>query len=334
MRALARATILCASLALSGCGAPAPPRSPLPPPIPAKPLHLAPLTDLVAAGGLEWLVVIRPAELLRSPVVRPAVLRVLPDERLGRLEATMGFDVRQADAALAAGFGPSTLFLIAVPHDGPRVTRLFGERLSSEVRRTDAGHRIVRVEGKLGVERRALVDLEESVVGLEAGPSLPLRAATAFAEEKLKRARPALAAPPLDALWTRLGDAPIVAVAPRSSLEAWRSGAHGVLARALSVGLSATPTERGLVLRCVVMGPWDDQAKEAADRLRLTVADLEKAPIGRLLGLDKPLSKEDVVTAERDAIALVREVDAGALAEGLWAATSAETRELFGPPRH
>lgn len=328
---LSAATAL--SLLVAGCGSHPPAKPPLPPPIPAKPLHLTPLTDLVAAGGLEWMVVIKPAEILRSPVLRPAVLRVLPDEKLGRLEATMGFDVRQADTAIAAGFGPSTMFLVQVPHDGPRVTKLFSERLSGEVKRSEGGHRLVRVDGKIGTEKRSLVDFEEAVVGIEAGPSLPLRAAVAFSEEKLKKAHPALAAAPLDALWKHVQGAPIVAVAPRSVTGTWRSGAHGILERALAVGLSATPSDRGLLVKVTVLGPWEEQAQEAAERLRLTIGDLEKAPIGKLLGLDQPLSPKDLVTADKEVITLVREIDANKLAEGLWAATTAETKDLFGPPK-
>ena len=65
------ALLALSSLALPGCAS-----KPLPQPPPPAALHLAPITDLFASAGLDWLVVARPSELFRS--LSGPIAKVLP----------------------------------------------------------------------------------------------------------------------------------------------------------------------------------------------------------------------------------------------------------------
>ena len=311
--------------ALAGC---APARPPLPPPLPAPPLHLAPVTDLVAAGGLEWLLLARPAELLRASSLGKPLAGLLPAANFDALAGHLGLDVRLADVLVAASYGASSLYLVQGAHDGALVEKQFTEGLTSSPERVIDASNLTRLSGTLGTTRRAMADLEQTVAAFEVGPSGPLRAAAAFAQGKLKRAKPALRAEPLLTLAARLGDAPILFYLPSPASSPWKQGAHGLLGRAVAVGLSATPSPEGLRLRAVALGAWDDPPTEALKRLELTVRDVVQSPLGHLLGLREPLVPFSS-GGDRDAIHIEGVVDAEKMTEGLRAATSAELTELF-----
>ena len=317
------ALLALSSLALPACAS-APP--PLATPLPAPPLHLAPVTDLFAAAGLDWLVMLRPSELARTMAAQ--IAKVLPAANLDKLAAHLGFDVRLADALVIGGYGETTLYAIQVVHDGRAAEQRFAERLSSDVERATDG-RIRRTSGRIGTVPRAFADLDETVLLYEVGAPGPLKAALAFSQGKLKRAKPALATEPLAELQKRLGDAPVLAMAPRPSRVGWVQGAHGLLSHATSIGGAATPDAEGLRLRGVALGAWDEPPTEALKRLESTVADVARSMLGRLMGLDQPLAVPSF-GGDREGIRFEATVDASKLAEGLWAATSAELGELFG----
>ena len=322
-----------ASLFGAGC---APKRPALPPPLPPAPLHLAPITDLVAAAGLSWMVIARPAELFRTSSLGPSLSLLLPRENLDRLGLHLGFDVRLADSFVIANFGESTLYLVQIPHDGPGVEKRFLERLTGSVEKSGSGTRTVRIAGNLGAERRAMVDFEQTVIAIETGPSGPLRAAIAFSEGKLKKSKPALHADPLEALARRLGDAPLSVLAPAPGRAPWGRGAHGLLANAIAIGATATPAAEGLQVRGVALGAWDEPPTQALHRLTRTIEDVVTSPLGRLTGLSEPIVP--VATGgDRDAIRFEATLDAQKVAGGLRAATTATLGEIFGkssPPPH
>src|SRR5579872_4041789 len=68
--------------ALAACARPQPASAV---PIPPDPLHLDPLTDLVAAAGLAWLVQLHPAALAADPALAPALALLLPPPRVDAL---------------------------------------------------------------------------------------------------------------------------------------------------------------------------------------------------------------------------------------------------------
>jgi hypothetical protein len=312
------------ALSLGGCAAPPQPAIPLPPAAP--PLALDPLAGLVAAGGLDWLVSARVAELGRASSLGKPLALILPPANLDLLADHLGFDLRLADELLVAGFGPTTLYLLRVAHDPAIVERLFRERLTGEVERSAEAPNLIRTGGLLGSTHRGLATLEPGVLAFEVGKPGPLRAVVAFALGKLKKARPALDSEPLKTLTTRLGDAPLRFFFP-SPAASWK-GAHGLLDRATAASVAVTPSAQGLQLRALLLGAWDDPPTVALRRLSETAQDIATSPLGRLTGLDHPIERPSL-GGDREAIHLEVLVDAMKVAEGLQAATSAELRDLF-----
>ncbi|MFO0658563.1 MAG: hypothetical protein U0165_01830 [Polyangiaceae bacterium] len=224
-----------------GCAKPKPVQPIAPEPVP---LHVKPLTDLVAAAGLSWIVVARPAELRRAATFKSALAQLIPDENLAALGGYLGFDPRMIDNAVVAGSGDSMLTLLDVVHDAKVVEKKFVERITSTVERADDGRGLIRLSGLIGTRRRALALLEPTALAWESGPSGPLRATCAFALGKLKKAKPALMAEPLLTLSKKLGDAPLIVMAPAPTRDQW-SGAHGLLEHATAVGLLPRPGPKG-----------------------------------------------------------------------------------------
>jgi hypothetical protein len=317
--------------ALGGCAATPKPVVPLPPPPP--PLAVDPLSGLIAAGGLDWLVAARVAELGRNSALGKPLGLLLPPANLDQLADHLGFDLRLADELLIAGFGPVTLYVLRVAHDPAVVERLFRDRLTGEIERSVEAPNLVRTSGVLGATHRGLATLEPGVLAFEVGKASdeaskrsPLRAVVGFALGKLKKAHRALDSDPLKPLATRLGDAPLRLFFP-SPADAWK-GAHGLLDRATAAGVAITPTPQGLRLRALLTGAWDDPPTVALRRLTQTADDIASSPLGRLTGLDHPIERPSL-GGDREAIHLEVLVDAMKVAEGLQAATSAELRDLF-----
>jgi hypothetical protein len=326
---LGRRALLGASLGawLPGCGGGKPP---LPPPPPPEPLHLDPLSDLVPAAGLEWLVIARPAELFRS--LRLPLALLVPPAGVDRLAERTGVDLRLADELVIAGNGRSTLYLVRVAHDQALAEARFRERLTDEPPQVREGSSVVRVSGTAGLARRSFAALGGSALAFETGEPGLLRAAIAFARGRLKRARTALAAEPLGSLARRLGDAPLRLYALNPPRTPWPRGAHGLLERALAAGLVAAPSsDDALKARGALAGLWDDPPSSALGRLEATLLDLGHSPLGRLTGFNEPRAPFSF-RGDRDVIEVEAAFDAAKLAEGLHAVTSARLDELF-PPR-
>ena len=323
-RSLLRAALAAAALpACSGAPSPAPR-----PPAPSVSLHLDPLTDLAPAGGLEVLAVFRWREVLRA-LDGPA-RRLLASDGLDALRTQLGVDPRQIEELVVASYGSSTLYLLRVPHDPREVERLFTRRLTGEITRGNEGPGVVRLAGTIGTTPRALATFLPDVLALEVGPPGPLRASIAFAQGRLKKARPALAAPPLDVLAPRLPDAPwkLYFPAPPASV----GGAHGLLDRAAAAAFALTPDDTRLRLHAALLGAWGDPPDEARRRLDLTVRDVTSSPLGHLTGLDEPL---DAYRSGGDSELLTLDgaVDLSRLAQGLHDITKASMAELFPPPK-
>src|SRR3974390_2245384 len=101
---------------LPACGHPQPASAAS---IAPEPLHLDPLTDLVAAAGLAWLVQLHPPALVAAPAPPPALALLLPPARVDALAKRFfsGADVGQAIEAVVAGFPSVTLCLARVALD-------------------------------------------------------------------------------------------------------------------------------------------------------------------------------------------------------------------------
>jgi len=315
-----RSLLLGLASAAVGCSRPPAPAAPA---RPTSSLHLDPMTDLVAAGGLDSLVIVRWAEVVRA-LEAPLGLLLTP-AGLDALGEYLGFEPRLIEELIVASYGATTLYLLRVPHDPQKVERLFLGRLTAEVLRSNDGPGVVRLNGRIGNVPRGLATLLPDTVAYEVGPSGPLKAVVAFAQGKLKKARPALLAEPLASLVHRLGDAPIRVFFP--SPASWK-GANGLLDRAVAAGVSLTPRGGNLALKAALLGAWDDPPAEALRRLERTVSDVAGSGLGHLTALDAPVEPlrlggdAELITAETT-------LDATRLAKGLRDITRASLAELF-----
>lgn len=324
-----RALLLALGAAAAGCaGSP----KPLPPPIPPRPLSLRPISGLAPSGGLSWLVDARPAELMRDPRARAAVHLIAPPARLDGLATHLGVDVRAAERLMFARYGETSLAVIDAPHDQRAAAARFTERLSGPATRVLDDPRIDWISGKIGPGPRAFADLEGEVAVFEAGPSLPIRAAVAFALGKLKRAKPALSTAPLDALAPHLSSALVALYAPRRTAGGWAEGKHALLDEAHALGVALSSTAAGARVALVVTGDFSGHVEPAQRRLAKIVDDVAASPLGHLLGLDAPLAPDDA-SGTAEALSHARTVSWERLGEGLRAAVIAELPELFGPKR-
>jgi hypothetical protein len=320
---------LLALLALAACGGKAPPVTPAAVP---DTLALGSAVDLVPAAGLIWLVDARLRELFASGALIPALALVLPASRLDAFAHRHGgIDLRSATELAIAGYPEATLAVARAVLDPVRVEGAFAARAVSVEGRAVEGS-VVRTWGAVGSGRQQIAILGREAIALEQGRFGPLRAAEYFAQGRLKRARPALQAEPLAQAAALLGDAPLRAFAPGPFEGAMARGLGGLLAAATSVGAAATPVDRdpdgALALRFVVTGAWGADAAAAADRLRAAFDVLASDPLGRLMGVDRPLEGARA-SGDAEALRLDVTVDALSLGKGLRDATGATVEEVM-----
>lgn len=334
-----RARALAFALALAACGAP--PKTP--PSLP--PLHLAPTTDLAPAAELVWLVDVKPRAIFAHVDTAAALAQLLPDADARRFAADNAHvDPRELEEVVLAKYPETTLTLARGTFDPTAVEKAFTATLDVEGRgvdRTgDALGTIVRTWGTTpGGERTQAAMLGREVVVVERGKFGPLRTAELFAEEKLKRASPALRAEPLVQAGDRFATAPFVAYAPGPFDETWKHAAGGLLAAATAIALAVVPvsSDRGhdgdrLVVTLALYGAWGNDADAAATRLAATWHLLQESAIGKLCGVDHPADGPHLRMAATE-IGLELTIDANAFFRGLHAATGADVSEFLGRGR-
>lgn len=327
---------LLASLAATGACTPHPPPTVVVPPLPASHLTLSPLADLVAAGGLRWVADIRPRALLADPALIEALAGALPEKELDmQARAQGGVDLRSADEFVVAEYAGSTLFLAHQVMDPARVETAFAAHVA-EVRgraidrnADEPGDTVVRLWGSFGKQRDALVIFGREAVAFSVGDSdAALRATELFAEHKMKRARPAWQTAPLNRVSALLGEAPLRAAAPGPFRDEWAAGLGGLLVAATAAGVALRPEGDAVRVNVVLAGPWGDRAADAADRMEKTYGRLVASRLGRLLGLDQPMTPP-VVTPSPDSVGLEVRLRLRALVRGLGDATATGVAEMM-----
>lgn len=264
---------------------------------------------------------------------------ILPEERLQRFaDANGGVDLRQMSELCVARYEEALLSVVRTPLDAPRVEAAFEARSPGPITRTvlAPNPRVVRLTGEIGGEPRQLVLFGREALALGEGARGPLRAAEAFAFERLKRSRPALRGAALSRAGEVLGDAPLRVFAPGPFEGEAARGLGGLLRGATAIGASAAWAGAGanLAVRVVLTGAWGDEAEVAAQRLAAAAHVLSESPAGHLFGLHRPVEAPRV-RAEPDALVLDAVLDGGTLARGLHDAVGAEVSEImkrFPPP--
>jgi hypothetical protein len=333
------------ALVVAACGGAKPqPAAPAPEP-PRAPLHTTPLTDIIAAAGLVWLVDARLREIFATPDLLPALDLVLPAARLDKFaKAHGGVDLRQIPELVVASYPETMLYAATGVFDPARMEREFKERadpldgraiddgVSPDGKRFEA---IARLWGTVRGAREQLAVFGRSVAVLEHGRFGPLKAAEAFAQGKLKRAKPALVAEPLARAAELLGDAPFRGFAPGPFEDEWANALGGLLRASTALAFAArvaSAASAGSHVRidCTLMltGAWGEKAPAAAERLASAVDQIAKDPLGKLLGLDRPLAPARVRAGD-EIIAIDVGLDALELARGVRAATEASMTEIM-----
>ena len=322
-----------AGLAAAACASP-----PASDPVAARPppLRLDPLTDLVAAASLVWLVDVKPREVLAAPALAEPLEAAAPADRFEAFATRLGgVDLRQAEELVLAADAGTTFGIARLPVDPPLVEAAFARRAVSVEGRVQE-RRVTRLWGTVGQERQQIAIFGNEGAGMEVGAFGPLRTASYFAEGRLKRAAPALAAEPLASAAARLGPAPLRGFAPGPFEGAWARGLGGLLGAATALAAAARPTAlarpdsaAALAVQVLLLGAWGADAPAAAQRLESAFRLLGEDPLGRLTGLDRPL---DGPHARGDAGALVLDValDPGRLAGGVRALAGASLAETLG----
>lgn len=298
-------------------------------------LEIESLGALVSTVGLEWLMLLRPRELLQSPELRPLLNRILKDERLDGFASATGIQLRETSELVFASYrSPSarTSTLLLVRHKGnPReFERKFRARLTSHIRRIEFGHQLTGVWGHIGRVPRGFVEVGPDVVGFEydsdsrRGPGL---IALLHAEKRLRDSPTVATDEFVTPVIRALGPAPALLVLPGPFEGELAWGARGMLGDSTGVGVSLSPIpQNSLAMQLVLRG--DFSAEKSSRVLRESFLDLGKSDLGHLLGLAEPRSALEI-RADLDGIELRTTLDASLLLRGLSAATTDDVREIM-----
>jgi len=335
--ALACGVVSALALAGLGCGSAQPPveRDVLPPTRPDR--HVARLTDIVSAVGLEWLFVLRPAELMSLSWLRPSLSRVLRDERLDALAQATNLDLRVLPEIVLAGHrspnadgSGSVFFVVRHEGDSAELERKFRERLTGDAERREIGHQLLGVWGRLGRQERAYVAAGRNVAGYQYDGSRArgaARIALLHAEGRLSANTAASNDPDVLALELRLGAAPARGYWLGPFDGPASRGARGLLGGATSAGLAMQPTSEGtLALTVRLQGAY--AGTNALTPLADAFQDLAASDLGHLLGLGSPRSPARV-EEDAEGLRLLVDLDAHALLAGIAAATLESVREFM-----
>jgi len=315
-----------AAFALLGCAA-SPPARATPPPKPAPALHQGPLSDYVAAAGLRWMVVGRPAEIANDKELSSALSPLLPAKRLDEYAKASGVDLRSLPEGLVAGFDFSTLYL-AETRDTAAVGRRFEARLVSglDVRKPHPAVRVV--SGVVGRTPETLVTVDGHIFALAVGDPTPARVVEAFARRKLERSPSALKGSALRTLPRTLDAAPVRFYAPGPFPDDWARGAHGIVGAAFAVGIAARPLGRGRIEVTLAVSGDFERTTDGVARLTASWNDLASSSTGRLLGLHRP-AIEPVARDEGGVLLLRVGLDLAPMIAGLRAAVIADIWEIL-----
>jgi len=324
-----RALEMLASSVLVACGS-----APKTPPAP-KDQALRTSTDLlgcVPGSGLHWVVRAKLRDIAAAPELVGVLATIFPEDKLSAFaESHGGVDLRQVKELVVADYGDATLYAARGVFDPARIESTFQRRGEVEGRGVDLQHPpVVRTFGNVGDTRVQVATFGRDAVALEAGRFGPLRAFEAFAEGKLKRAKPAIAqdafAPLMDG--KRLPSGEVLALAAGPFEGEWRGGLGGLLGACTAAGLSFALAGKLIRVRLVLLGAFGTDAPAAAERLSAATNVICQNALGRLLGLDAP-AEPPVVTPAADSLTWGAAFQIDKLGSGIHTALDAQIREIM-----
>ena len=335
-KVVARALAFASVALVVACGAPA--KSPPP----APPLHLSPTTDLAPAADLVWLVDAKPRAIFSRVDAAHVIAEIAGDAQFRHFQAeNAGIDPRELEEFVVAKYPKTTLFLARGTLDPARIEQTFSKTIDVEGRgvdrNADALGTITRAWGTTSSnEREQIAIFGREVVAVEQGQFGPLRTAELFAEERLKRASPALRTDPLAQAAARFSDAQLVAYAAGPFEDAWKHALGGLLAAATAAAVAVrfVDSDHGhdgdrMAITIALYGSWGRDADAAESRLSAAIHLIQESAIGKLCGVDHPALGPTPRASESE-IAVDLTVDAETLFRGLRDGTSAGAGEIFG----
>ena len=324
--------LVASALAASGCASVR-----VEPPASLPDREVEQLTDLLTFPRLEWLLLLQPEQLATTPWLESPIARLLRDERLDLLAQVTGLDLRVIPEFALAGYIDGTDDCVAwlLRHrDTPlQLERKFRQRLTSDPRRIEVDHQLLRVSGKIGTRAHGFVTIGPDVVGYQFGGDQrqgPMRIASLYAQGRLENIPTVLADPTLGAL-DRALRAPIKLLLPGPFEGERAGGLRGLLGAASGAGAALAPTDQQtLRLSVLLAGEYGegDRRQDALPYLQAAWQDLVDADLGRLLRLHEPVTPPQVFSSPLG-IGLQVTLDPMKLADGLAAATIYSVRQIM-----
>ena len=295
-----------------------------------RPLHRGPLSDLVSAAGLRWLVLAKPQQILTEPELGPAIAQVIPSPRFVAFAEASGVDLRTVPEAVVASFPYSTLYLAALPHDVAALARArFSDRLLSGAVTKRPHPGLVRITGVIGQTPETLLTVEERALAVAVGDPLPVKITEAYAEERLRASPTALRGAALSALPDLWTENPFVLLAPGPFPNEWQQAAGGLLQSAVALAIAVRPIGHGkLATTLYLAGAWQSSAIDAAKRLEEAWLAFAHSSTGRLF----ELSDIAQVEVNPELLTLRVEVELATLVRGIRATVLGDLSQILLVP--
>ena len=312
-----------------GCGGGAGRRGPVAAEAIAARPPLGPLAPLVPSGA-RAVFVVRPSVVAASPSFARLLDAVLLPGAFDRFAARTGVDLRTLSEAVYADFGDrGALWLARGPIDAPAVVREAGARMA--IIESQSDDLFVRRAGFFTGGRREVVALAPDVLVVTEGPAIePLATLLACAASRTRRCPSSFSGSDAAALFTELGEAPLVVHAPTGVELPEQAGLAVLLAgtRALALAVDvASPEDGRLALRASLRGRFP---ADVADNFRVWFRAVGSSELGATLGLDEAASRLEV-TPDATGLRLDTSLELTRLARGLRVLFSAELEELLAP---
>lgn len=286
------------------------------------------LTDLVPAAGLNWMVVVRPKELLEDDTLRRGLERLVPDARLNLFARNSGVDLRTLQSGLVADFGLGTLYL-AEGVDVEAARSAFLARLASEPLLKRLGPGVTHVTGLIGTTPQSFVGVSERIVGVSVKDPTLTKIAGAFALKKLQKSPTALAGAALRGLPASLATSPLRFYLPGPFADEWMRGAQGLFRDTVALAVTARIKSPGWLEVVVLLnGEYASDPEQSIQRTLGTFRELAQSALGRLLSLDDPSVVPEIVATPSD-ITLRAQLPLERLLAGLYAAVAANGWDLL-----
>jgi hypothetical protein len=290
------------------------------------PLRNGPLTDFVPSAGLRWMAVGRPADLANMPILRPFLADLLPSERLDAFALSTGIDLRETPNALAAGFDYGSLYVAETPFDNRVIEKRFTDRLVAGASVESKHPRVRRISGTVGLSPEALLRVDRRFVAFAVGDPSQTKIVELYLTGRLSRSPSALRGSALREVPADFATAPFRFYAPGPFTGEWATGAHGLLGAASAFAAAAAPEGDSLKVRAVLVGNY--QGEDLA-RLSSAWADLAESSMGRLTGLDRPISPP-ATDLGPGRLTLEVKIALAPFFAGLRAAVAADVWEMLG----